>query len=840
MLRSETLLICIVGLFVCGLAMPAQVRGDENAISFEGRRVIDVLQDYQTRGFAFLYSSGVVRASLRFSQEPPGFNPVRRLRHALNSMDLALEHVSEREYRIVRAVVLPSNEEDITGRVTDAESGKPIAGARVVIGDLAAVTDQRGEFRLIAPTQNTQALHFTHPDYEAQHHTHGPEQRSFEVAMAPAIGLEELVVVSSRYAIHDRRTYAQSIDLELLESVPRLGEDPIRIANHLPGMATIGVSAKPHIRGGAQDELLVMFNNLELLEPFHLRDFKSVFSTFNPNVIQSIDIYTGGFPARYGDRLSGVMDISPGTSDVSKRGEVSLSLLNLGAWVQGQGERTDWVLSARRGNLDIVTEEINASVGTPSYADAYAQFRYQVSTATELDVGMIAYDDDIRLRDFDEDGEIAASRYRNLYGWVQLHHQWHPDLTGSTLLYAGSIAHDRSGFLVDEDLDNGRAQVDDRRRFNLLTLGQQLNYTLSPSMHLEMGARFTRQRGRYDYAGDLQRGLLAELLQTQIDEVRAFRLRPRGHSASAYLSLRAEPLPRLNLEGGLRWDRQRYGLGANDSQLSPRFSARYKLNQRSELRISAGRFFQPEGIHELQIGDGQTRYQKVQSADHFIVSWYQQLGSGFSVRAEAFQKKVTDPKRRFENLFNPFVLSPELASDRIEISPSRARAKGWEVTFKYDTRSRTSAWLTYSNSEAEDRLNGQWVPRAWDQRHAVSTGVSYEGEKWQAAATVLWNDGWRTTALPGFVAEDEIPTLQRNKARLRDYLSVDVQISRVWRWPRHTLTAFLEVTNLLSRRNVGGIEYDVEELDDESGYALLPGEEELFPLVPSLGVRWSF
>eukprot|EP00752_Nemacystus_decipiens_P017193 g15402.t1 len=262
------------------------VRGDENAITFEGRRVIDVLQDYQTRGFAFLYSSGVVRASLRFSQEPPGFNPVRRLRHALNSMDLALEHVSEREYRIVRAIVLPSNEADITGRVTDAESGKPIAGARVVIGDLAAVTDQRGEFRLIAPTQNTQALHFTHPDYEAQHLTHGPEQRSFEVAMAPAIGLEELVVVSSRYAIHDRRTYAQSIDLELLESVPRLGEDPIRIANHLPGMATIGVSAKPHIRGGAQDELLVMFNNLELLEPFHLRDFKSVFSTFNPNVIQ--------------------------------------------------------------------------------------------------------------------------------------------------------------------------------------------------------------------------------------------------------------------------------------------------------------------------------------------------------------------------------------------------------------------------------------------------------------------------------------------------------------------------------------------------------------------------
>ena len=69
---------------------------------------------------------------------------------------------------------------------------------------------------------------------------------------------------------------------------------------------------------------------------------------------------------------------------------------------------------------------------------------------------------------------------------------------------------------------------------------------------------------------------------------------------------------------------------------------------------------------------------------------------------------------------------------------------------------------------------------------------------------------------------------------------MDLQISHKWQWERQALTAFLEVTNVLSRRNVGGIEYDIEE-DEDAGVFLLTSEnEELLPLVPSIGVRWQF
>ncbi|NKC01650.1 MAG: TonB-dependent receptor plug domain-containing protein [Pseudomonadales bacterium] len=829
-----------------------------NTISIPGRLVVDVLSEYQEIGYEFLYSTGVVRKGLRFTPRPDGDQretssaerttkpgaQIAALNSALAKLNLKLVEDAPRAYRIVPTPVTVAKRLPLLkGKVVDAESGEPVVGALVTIGQQSMETDPNGEF--LIPPEIGFDLTFSHDDYVGQR-VQKPDQSTspFEISLARSMSLEEMVVVSSRYAVNDSRTRSQLIDLELLESIPRLGEDPIRIASHLPGMATIGVSAKPHIRGGLQDEVLVLFNNVELLEPFHLRDFQSIFSSFNPSVVETIDVYTGGFPVRYGDRMSGVMDINPGNSLDESSGEVSVSLLNLSAMLHGdvQQGRGNWAVSVRRGNLDIVTKQINSTVGEPSYSDAYAQFRYEINPATELDVGFIAYNDDIELSDFDSDGEIASSKYKNIYGWGQIHRDWNLDLSSTTLAYWGSIKHDRTGFLLDEDLDNGTASVDDSRNFNLLALNQSFSYRINDKAYLEFGAKITHQAGEYDYAANIERGVLAELLGNQVSDERLLRLRPKGDSGGVYLSLRGEPTQGVALEGGVRWDYQDYGLGASDDQVSPRFSARWKVTDHSQIRLSVGRFFQAEGIHELQVGDGETRFQDAQYSDHVILSWYQDIGPSFSLRTEFFDKAIHDPKRRYENLFNPLVLLPELASDRIAVAPSRAHSRGYEVTAKYDPGRRFMSWLSYSRSEVEDRIDGQWSPRVWDQGHTVSAGFSWEGDRWQLGATLLWHDGWRTTRLPSEVAQGEIVDFKRNGHRLRDYFSLDVLVSRTWRWSEQSLTAFLEVTNSLSRRNVGGVELDIgEEIDDgETIYEIETGHEDLLPLVPSIGVRWRF
>jgi outer membrane receptor protein involved in Fe transport len=421
-----------------------------------------------------------------------------------------------------------------------------------------------------------------------------------------------------------------------------------------------------------------------------------------------------------------------------------------------------------------------------------------------------------------------------------LRRYWTPNLDSTTLLYYGTIDHDRDGILVDEDLDNGEAAVDDSRQFDLWAVAQSFNYAFNNRVHAEFGGRYTHQRGRYDYVGSIQRGELADFLGTDLNETRAYQLRPEGGSGGLFATLRVQAAEPLVVEAGLRWDFQDY-TGSFDGQVSPRLSVRYDIGEDTELRFSAGRFFQPEGIHELQVGDGITEYQSVQHADHYIAAWHQRFAdSGWSMRMELFSKRFRDPKARYENLFNPLVLLPELAADRVRIAPSQARARGFETTLRYERPEHLLAWLTYSKTDAEERINGTWQPRAWDQGDTVSAGLNWQLGQWTIGATLLWHEGWRTTRLPAEAADGEVLPVQRNAARLRDYMSLDLQISREWQWSTQSLTAFLEITNLLNRRNVGGIEYDVEE-DEETGLYVITSEpEELLPLVPSIGIRWQF
>ena len=484
-------------LIIVLLLLPWQAWSRDAPIVFQDRPVVEVLLDFQQLGYGVLYSTGVVRPSLQFISEPPAGPAIDRLAQALSAIGLALHHDEGQNYRITRGAEPQSN--TLKGRVLDANTGAVLVGVQVEIDGQIYTTDEKGQFQLVV-NKLPQAITVSHNGYLPQ--TVATPALIDEIRLLPKLSMEELVVVSSRYAINRAHEADNVQDLTLFNSVPRLGEDPLRITNHLPGMASLGLSAKPHIRGGLQDEVLILFNNLELLEPFHLKDFQSIFSSFNPSVIGATDVYTGGYPARYGDRMSGVMDIDTAQEIGPRHGELSLSLFNTTALFNGSlnDNRGYWFLSARRGNLDIVTKEINPSLGRPSYSDALGQLRYELDAQTELDIGFILYNDDIKLKEFDVDGEIAESRYENVYFWTQLHRSWSPRWDGSTLLYYGSINHRRDGFLFDEDLDNGEATVDDARDFSLWSLAQHLRYTHSQSLYAEFGVELSYQRGKYDYA----------------------------------------------------------------------------------------------------------------------------------------------------------------------------------------------------------------------------------------------------------------------------------------------------------------------------------------------------
>ncbi len=96
------------------------------------------------------------------------------------------------------------------------------------------------------------------------------------------------------------------------------------------------------------------------------------------------------------------------------------------------------------------------------------------------------------------------------------------------------------------------------------------------------------------------------------------------------------------LEWGLRWDDQTYTGLASDSQLSPRLSVLHRIGERTDLRLSWGRYHQSQGVHELQIEDDIADYWPAQRADHWIAGLQHRYTNGASLRVEVFRKDLRD------------------------------------------------------------------------------------------------------------------------------------------------------------------------------------------------------
>ena len=106
--------------------------------------------------------------------------------------------------------------------------------------------------------------------------------------------------------MRDAATAPFYLDQRAIEQQPDFGDDPLRALHRLPGAAA-GVSAKSHLRGAELNETAVVLNGQRLLDPFHIRDYQSMFSAIDARAIDGMQVYTGGFPVRYGDSMGALV-----------------------------------------------------------------------------------------------------------------------------------------------------------------------------------------------------------------------------------------------------------------------------------------------------------------------------------------------------------------------------------------------------------------------------------------------------------------------------------------------------------------------------------------------------
>ena len=329
--------------------------------------------------------------------------------------------------------------------------------------------------------------------------------------------IESTIVTGTRFNLpRDRAPYrATTIDARDMAALPALAGDALRIVTRLPGVSDVGMSARPHVRGGLQDETQFFLDGIELLEPFHLSDFQSLISTVDERAVASMDVYTGGFPARYGKRMSGVMDLSTVGPLPDFNTELSATLYTFGANTRGQwdGERAgEWFLSVRQGDLSELTRQINSSSGKPKFWDLMGRVGIDLSSDSLLSIGALATSDDAVLRDDEETANSVVdrlylwSRYERLLG-EKLHGVW-------TLSWIDSEHQKGEATLADieePDIAQTVGTLDYRQQVNRLAFTNDYRMRLSQSL-LEFGVQSSWAEADYRQVRNFDRGILGDLL----------------------------------------------------------------------------------------------------------------------------------------------------------------------------------------------------------------------------------------------------------------------------------------------------------------------------------------
>ncbi|MCZ8216206.1 MAG: TonB-dependent receptor plug domain-containing protein, partial [Cyclobacteriaceae bacterium] len=174
--------------------------------------------------------------------------------------------------------------------------------------------------------------------------------------------LDEVVVLGSELeTVHEKVQMSSAVvAIDQVKKMPAfLGEvDVLKVLQLLPGIKSSEGSTGLYVRGGGPDQNLILLDGVPVYNASHLFGF---FSLFNADAIKHVELIKGGFPARYGGRLSSVIDIAMKEGNMKElKGEASIGLISAKATLEGpiKKDKTSFIVSARRTYLDAVAEPL--------------------------------------------------------------------------------------------------------------------------------------------------------------------------------------------------------------------------------------------------------------------------------------------------------------------------------------------------------------------------------------------------------------------------------------------------------------------------------------------------
>ena len=731
----------------------------------------------------------------------------------------------------------------IRGNVYDRESGEPIAFGTVVIAGTAEgeATDFDGFFTFANLEAGRYELVTTYVGYDTARVSVEVGAEGIEyvkLLIGEGVTLGQVEVTAARTQATTEVQVSQiTLTPRDIRALPSVGGDA-DLAQYLPvlpGIVTTGdQGGQIYIRGGAPIQNLVTLDGVTIFNPFHTIGFYSVFET---EAIRNVDVFTGGFGAQYGGRLSAVVDINTKVGNRREfSGLVGASPFQARALLEGpikpltdaRGGSISYLVSAKRGYLDQTGESLysyaNDSLGLPyNFTDLYGKISTLGANGSRADFFAFNYVDNAVFPAVE-------------YGWTTFGAGLNFKLVppASNIIIDGSLSFSdyNSALAVDNQSDRGSGLTNILAKFNFSSFQGDNTY--------RYGVNFNGIQTRLDFTNGF--GIPTDL-ENDNTELAAyftykrtwdrFVLEP-GFRLQYYASQSEfSPEPRL----GLKWNvADRFRVKAAGGLYSQNLLS--SVSEADVVNLFVGFIAGPQ--QQLRGPDGEVLDSRLQRAWHAIGGFEFDVAPGILLNVEPYAKAFTQLLA---------INRDRRSGQESEFQSETGTAVGLDVSLAYD-RDRLYVWATYSLGRVERDDGEQVYPTIFDRRHNANLLAAYtldEAGTWDVSARYNFGTGFPFTATQGFFGRQNFrdglnsdifrtnPELGilfsdvRNGNRLPNYHRADLSVKKTFTFGEDLgLELNASVTNVANRDNI----FFVDRVNNE--------RVDQLPILPSLGAtfRW--
>ncbi len=644
---------------------------------------------------------------------------------------------------------------------------------------------------------------------------------------AAPIKLEKIVVTPGRFTIYDGTSTRIAISKQEIERFPLVDNDVMRAGHVFPGVTSSDYSARFSVRGGEKGDISVRLDGMELYNPYHLQDFGGAVSLIGLDLVQNTQLLMGGFPAEYGEKMSGVFDITTRTPNPEQfSANFGIDLINATATLEGPlTEKGNWLLSARRGYIDLILALIDIDEDyNPQYADVYGKFTYQLTPSDTLTLnGLYGWDKNrIRLEDADNN---LDSLYNNSTVWTKWRHTFADSHWTDVFVFGG---------ISNQDRTSGQADTDNRN-FRFFGAKTELTANLFDDHTVRTGATWRWLTAQYQYnVQERQAGIAVyKPILADVDD--------SGSEFNAFLQDEWQLHSKLALNIGGRYVYQQYREeGIQRYEIGPRVALAVKPTNELILRGAWGIYHQPVSLMGVPVEDGMETVGRAENAVHYVIGAEYTPTDNFLVRVEGYY-----------NTFNNLVgrLREFGRQNQIFIPPQSGDARGLDVFMTHAISNRLSWTLGYAYGIAEEIAGDETIFRQYDRRHAFAVSSSYQfAPTWHLYISWRFHTGEPRTPLihtevlqtnGGILCDRQFGAT--HSERMPAYHSLDFRITKRSPYRKWELSWYFQILNLYNQRNLD--QYAFSEIRDEETNAIIDcvvdGEPQL-PILPTLGVTIRF